>query len=103
MRILEGTALLNLIILVGSTIYTRSEKALFVKISIAFSLMQFTVIIITSLSRIICNRNHKCLSRNGYHQEIDSDDNMFHERVEDPEIYEQLENENNLRNTVSTY
>ena len=74
-RILEGAALLNLTILVGSTTYTRNEKALFVEISIAFSLMQFTVIIVTSLSRIICKRNHKCLSRNGYqviNQEIDS-------------------------------
>ena len=76
-RILEGTALLNLLILVGSTTYTRSEKALFVEVSIAFSLMQFTVIIITSFSRIICKRNHKCLSTkfNGYQvidQEIDS-------------------------------
>ena len=59
-RILEGTALLNLIILVGSTTYTRSEEALFVEVLIAFSLIQFTVIIITSFSRIICKRNHKC-------------------------------------------
>ena len=74
-RILEGAALLNLTILFGSTTYTRSEKALFMEISIAFSLIQFTVIIITNLSRIICKRNHKCLSRNGYqviNQEIDS-------------------------------
>ena len=54
MRILVGTTLLNLIILFGSiaTIYTRTVKALFVEISIIFSLIQFTVIIITSLSRI---------------------------------------------------
>jgi hypothetical protein len=101
-RILEGTALLNLMILVGSTIYTISKKTLFMEISIAFALMQFTVIIIISFSRCISKMSHKCINKNGYHQEIDSDDNMFHERVEDSEIiYE--ENENTLRNTVGTY
>ncbi len=83
-RILEGTALLNLMILIGSTLYTRSKTTLFLEISIAFALMQFAVIIIISFSRCIGKMSHKCLSRNSY-QEIDSesDDNMFHERVED--------------------
>ena len=97
-RILEGTTLLNLIIFVGSTTYTRSENSLFMEISIAFSLMQFTVIIITSFSRIICKRNHKCIGYQEIPQEIDSDDNMLHVRLEDHE-----QNENNLRNIVDTY
>ena len=102
-RIIESTSLLNLIVLVGCTLYKRSEQTLFLEISIAFSFIQFTVIIVTSLIKVFYKMSHKCVRRNGYllvRQDIDSSDaEMFHERVEDPEIREQ--SVHNLRNTVA--
>ena len=44
------------------------------------------------------------MKKNGYHliyQEMDSSDELFHERVEDPEIH--IQKVHTLRNTVDTY
>ena len=105
-RTFEGISLLNLIILIGSTLYTGGGKTIFLEVSIAFAFIQFTVIIVMSLIKTIFNIRHKCIWTNGYHllrQEIDSStsDEMFHERVEDPEIPEQ--SLPNLKNTIDTY
>ena len=91
-RTLESASLLNLIILIGFTLYTRGEETVFLEISIAFAFVQFTVIVIISLIKTIFNMRYKCMWRNGYYliqQDVDSSDEMVHERVEDPEIREQ--------------
>ena len=83
-RTLESTSLLNLIILIGSIKYTGVREAIFLDISIAFAFIQFTVIVIISLIKIFFNMRYKCMRRNGYHlihQEVDSSEEMFHERV----------------------
>ena len=104
-RTLESISILNLIILVGFTLHTGGEQAiLFLEISIAFLFIQFTAIVVISFFKIFYKMSHKCVRRNGYHlihQDIDSSDEMVHERVEDPVICQQ--NVHNLRNTVDTY
>ena len=105
-RMLESTSLLNLIILIGFTLYTRGGQTTFLEVSIAFAFIQFTFIIIISLIKIFFNVRQKCMGRNGYHllnQDVDSSDEMVHKRVEDPEIRDQLVCRRNLRNTVETY
>ena len=83
-RTLESTSLLNLIILIGSIKYTGVREAIFLDISIAFAFIQFTVIVIISLIKIFFNMRYKCMRRKGYHlihQEVDSSEEMYHERV----------------------
>ena len=87
-RTLESISILNLIILVGFTLHTGGEQAiLFLEISIVFSFIHFTAIVVLSFFKIFYKMSHKCVRRNGYHlihQDIDSSDEMVHERVEDP-------------------
>ena len=92
-RTLESISFLNLIILIGFTLYTRGEETVFLEISIAFAFIQFTIIVIISLIKTIFNMRYKCMWRNGYYliqQDVDSSDEMVHERVEfeDPVIHE---------------
>ena len=81
-RTLVSTTLLNLIILIATTLYTGGEETIFLEASIAFAFIQFTVIVIISLIKIILNiMRHKCIGRNGYHlihQDVDSNDEIFH-------------------------
>ena len=103
-RTLENASVLNLIILIASTLYTEGGKTIFLEVSIAFAFIQFNVVIIISLIKIIFNMMHKCTWKNGYNlirQDVDSSDEMVHERVEGSEIREQ--SVHNLRNTVDTY
>ena len=91
-RTVESISLLNLIVLTGSTLYIGGGQVIFVEISVAFAFIQFIIIIIVSLVKIFCSMCPKCTKKNGYrliHQDIDSSDEMFHERVtvEDPEIH----------------
>ena len=105
-RMLESTSLLNLTILIGFTLYTRGGQTTFLEVSIAFAFIQFTFIIIISLIKIFFNVRRKCMGRDGYHllsQDVDSSDEMVHERVEDPEVHDQFVCSRNLRNTVETY
>ena len=105
-RMLESTSLLNLNILIASTLYTRGGQTTFLEVSIAFVFIQFTFIIIISLIKIFFNVRRKCMGRNGYHllsQDVDSSDEMVHERDEDPEVHDQFVCSRNLRNTVETY
>ena len=98
-RMLNGTSLLNLIILVGTTLYTRNGRATFLEISIVLVFIQFIAIVVYSMM----NKYKK--NRCGYDhipgQDANSSDEMLHERVEDPEVCE--ENVHNLRNTVTAY
>ena len=91
-RVIESTSLLNLIILIGSTLYTGGGETVFLELSIAFSFIQFIVIIIISFIRIFFNNCPKCLRRNSYqliHRGFNSSNEISHDRVEDPEVCEQ--------------
>ena len=101
-RTIESMSLLNLIILVGSTLYTGGGETIFLEVSIAFAFIQFIAIIIVSLNKIF-RVDNRCMKRKGYqliYQNADSSDEMIHERVNDAEIHNQLENVHILRNTV---
>ena len=107
-RTLESTSLLNLIILTGSTLYTGGGQTTFLEVSITVAFIQFIAIVIISLIKIFFNMRQKCMGsyRDGYHllhQDVDSSDEMVHERVEDPETCDQIVCIRNLRNTVETY
>lgn len=96
-----SASLLNLVILVGYTLYTGGEETTVLEVSIAFAFIQFIAIIITSLLQIVTKMGHKCARKSNYHlirQDVEECDEMFHERVKDPEIPEQ-----NFSNTVGTY
>ena len=100
----ESISLLNLIVLTGSTLYIGGGQVIFVEISIAFAFIQFMIIIIVSLVKTFYSMSPKCMKKNGYrliHQEMNSSDEMFHERVEDPDIH--IQDVHTLRNTVDTY
>ena len=106
-RMLDSTSLLNLIFLVGSTLYTRNGGAIiFLEISIVLAIIQFIAIVIYSVMKIVYNtwKKHK-IKRYGYNRisgrDVDSSDEIFHDRVEDQEICK--DNIHNLRNTVATY
>ena len=98
-RMLNSISLLNLIVLVGTTLYTRNGGATFLEISILLVFIQFVAI-------VIYGTMNKCKKKRcGYDhipgQDANSSNEMFHERVEDPEVCE--ENVHNLRNTVTAY
>ena len=92
---LSSTSLLNLIILVGFTLYARNGGAIFLKMSIALAFIQFISIVLYSMVTTVYNKYKK------HYNHLPGWDEMFHERIEDSEACE--ENENNLRNTVTAY
>ena len=80
-RIFENTSLLNLIILIVFMQYTGGGGTIFLEISIVFAFLQFMVIIIISLIKIIFKTRHKRMSRKGYNlirQNSDSSDEIVH-------------------------
>jgi predicted outer membrane repeat protein len=97
-RMLDSTSQLNLIALVGSTLFAGNRRAIFIKTSIALAFIQFIAIVIYSVMMMFYNKrnkyrkNYNCL----HHQ-----DEMIHERIEDLETSE--ENVNNLRSTLTAY
>ena len=92
---LSSTSLLNLIILVGFTLYARNGRAILLKMSIALAFIQFISIVLYSMVTTVYNKYKK------HYNHLRGWDEMFHERIEDSEACE--ENENNLRNTVTAY
>ena len=99
-RAVESMSLLNLIILIGYTLYRGGGKTTFLEVSIAFAFLKFIVIIIVNLNKIFRVDNW-CTKRKGYqlmHQDADSSDETIREREEDTEIHNQ--NVHILRNTV---
>ena len=90
-RVLESAILLNLIILGAGTLYrwesTESRsKLLIVSIGIAFA--QFCIIIIWSLIKLYFSVGWRCKQNQGQGviNEIIDDDDIVHERIEDPEL-----------------
>ena len=95
-RMLDSTSLLNLIVLVGSTLFIEYTRAVFIEISIAIAFIQLIAVVIYSMIMVFYSIKNKY--RKNYNR-LPCQDEMFHERIEDSEISE--ENVNNLRNTLT--
>ena len=90
-RVLESSILLNLIILSAGTLYrwefTESRsKLLMVSIGITFA--QFCIIVVWSLIKPRLSAGWRCRRNQGHDviDEIINDDDIAHERIEDPEL-----------------
>ena len=92
-RLFESISLLNLLLLVGCTLYTGDNRSLALQLSTGFAFVQFFAIIVLSIFKICChNRYNRCTQRRSYNILNDDDslseDSMFYydERVNDPDI-----------------
>jgi hypothetical protein len=90
-RLLESAVLLNLIVLSSGTLYnwesTESRsKLLLVSIGITFA--QFCVIVVWSLIKPCLGAGWRCRRNQGNDiiNDIIDDDDIAHERIEDPEL-----------------
>ena len=86
-RVLESSTLLNLIILSAGTLYrweSTDSKSKFLMVSIVISFVQFCIIVVWSLIKPCLSAGWRC-RRNQGHGIIDDDD-IVHERFEDPEL-----------------
>ena len=90
-RILESAILLNLTVLCAGTLYrwesTESRSKLFM-VSNGITFAQFCVIVVWSLIRPCLSAGWKCRRNqsNDIIDEIINDDDITHERIEDPEL-----------------
>ena len=91
-RILESATLLNLIVLSAGTLYkweSTVSKTILLKVSIGIIFAQFCVVLVLSLIKACLSASWRC-RRNQDHdvidQNIESDDDIAHERIEDPEL-----------------
>ena len=90
-RVLESSTLLNLIVLSSGTLYTwesseSRSKLLMVSIGITFA--QFCIIVAWSLMKPCLSTGWRCRQNQGHDviSEIINDDDIAHERIEDPEL-----------------
>ena len=107
-RMLDSISLLNLIILVGFTLYSRNGGTIvYLEVSIAMAIIQFITIVIYSMMIILYDiRNKYKIKRYASYdcipgQDTDVSEEIFHERVQGRETFE--ENVHKLRDTVATY
>ena len=89
-RVLESATLLNLIVLSAGTLYkweSAKSKATLLEVSLGFSLAQFCVIVVWSLIKPCFSTGWRCRQKQT-DDVIDenSDDDIAHERIEDPEL-----------------
>ena len=91
MRVLESSTLLNLIVLSAGTLYRWEStelrsKLLMVSIGITFA--QFCVIVVWSLIKPCLSAGWRCRRNQGNDviDEVIDDDDIAHERIEDPEL-----------------
>ena len=92
-RLLESTTLMNLIVLSAGTLYkweSTMVRMILLEVSIGISFAQFCVIVVLSL---IMPYIWKC-SQNQHYDVIDEniEDDITHERIEDPELKPLLNN-----------
>ena len=91
-RFLESTTLLNLLILSAGTLYKwefSDQKIVLLQVSIGITFAQFCVIVLCSLFPQCFRAGLKyCRHSKAYHDSITEniDDNIAHERIEDPEL-----------------
>ena len=90
-RILESSTLLNLIILSSGTLYrwdSYESRSKLLMVSIGITFAQFCVIVVWSLVKSCLSAGWKCRRNQGNDviNEIIDDDDIVHERIEDPEL-----------------
>ena len=91
MRILESSTLLNLIVLSAGTMYnwnSTESKSKLLMVSIGITFAQFCVIVVWSLIKPCLSAGWRCRRNQGNDviDEIIDDDDIAHERIEDPEL-----------------
>ena len=90
-RIPESATLLNLTLLSAGTLYrwesTKSRSKLLM-VSIGFTFAQFCVIVVWSLIKPCLSVGSRCRRNQGNNviDEIVDDNNIAHERIDDPEL-----------------
>ena len=105
-RLFESASVSNLLVLISCTLYTGDvyHGTTALQLSIGFAFVQFLLIILISVIKI-CYHNtyfNVCTQRRGYNLiDQDSSDDMFHERVNDPDINVDILYP--VRDTVHTY
>ena len=99
-KIFETSSLVNLIFLSSLSLYASGKQTIIFEVSIGFAIVQFCVIVLVSFIKSYCKAIHNCLRRfrGGDYEMIDENDNIFHERVQDPVIKMPA-----TRNTTATY
>ena len=95
-----------MLVLVTYTLYTGDvhNETTVLQISIGVAFIQFLLIILISAIKIFYQNKNKCMQRKGCNLIINqdlSDDEMAHERVNDPDINAYVYDP--IRNTVDTY
>ena len=90
-RVLESFILLNLIVLSAGTLYRWESTELRSKllmVSIGITFVQFCVIVVWSLIKPCLSAGWRCGRNQGNDiiDEIIDDDDIAHERIEDPEL-----------------
>ena len=103
-RLFESASVSNLLVLVSYTLYTGGiySGTTALQLSIGFAFVQFLLIILLSAIKICYHNKNKCTQRRGYSL-IDqySSDDMFHERINDPDINVDIFYP--VRDTIDTY
>ena len=89
-RVLESATLLNLIVWSAGTLYkweSTKSKATLLEVSLGFSFAQFCVVVVWSLIKPCFSAGWRCRQKQT-DDVIDenSDDDIAHERIEDPEL-----------------
>ena len=90
-RVLESAILLNLIILSAGTLYrweSTESRSNLLMVSIGITFAQFCVIVVWSLIKPCLNAGWRCRQNEGNDiiDEVIDDDDIAHERIEDPEL-----------------
>ena len=86
-RFFQSSSVLNLLMLVICTLYTGEKGAFALQISVGLAFIQFLLIIFISAIKICYHNKNMCIKRRGYNSiNQDSSDDMFYERVNDPDV-----------------
>ena len=86
-RVLESATLLNLIVLSAGTLYrweSTESKSKLLMVSSGVTFAQFCVIVVWSLIKPFLSAGWRCRQNQG--RDIIDDDDIAHERIEDPEL-----------------
>ena len=90
-RVLESSTLLNLIVLSAGTLYrweSTDSKSNLLMVSIGITFAQFCVIVVWNLIKPCVSADWRCRRNQGNDviNDIIDDDDIAHERIEDPEL-----------------
>ena len=87
-RLLKSATLLNLTVLSGGTLYwweSTTMRMILLEVSIGITVAQFCIIVVLSLIKAFLSAHWRCRQNQGYDNIIDDNNNIAHERIEDPE------------------